>query len=165
MKKSNKENIVDQFLASTPKEVEYFVQHSLDIAFQVSCLLKNNKLSQNQLSNILGKEKSEISKWLSGSHNLTLKTISKLEAALNKQIIFTREEVISRIAPMIYRKLGYSFNEEQLDNLITFYTFSESLELTISNFSRNSYEIEREYQMSNTDTGTSEGNNIPTIAA
>ena len=93
-KEKNKEEIVDQFLDSSSKETEYFVQHTLDIAYQVSSLLKSNKLSQNELSKLLGKEKSEISKWLSGNHNLTLKSISKLEAVLKKQIIFTREELL-----------------------------------------------------------------------
>ena len=95
-KEKNKEEIVDRFLDSTLKETEYFVQHTLDIAAQVSSLLKSKKLSQNELSDLLGKEKSEISKWLSGNHNLTLKSISKLEAMLKKQIIFTREELKGR---------------------------------------------------------------------
>jgi len=51
---------------------------------------------------------------------------------LNKQIIFTREELISRLLPLIYRKVGNAFNKEQLDNLITFYTYSESLDSFIS---------------------------------
>src|ERR1035437_192546 len=128
-KEKKKEDVVDQFLGSTSKETEYFVQHTLDIAYQVSSLLKSNKLSQNDLSKLLGKEKSEISKWLSGNHNLTLKSISKLEGVLKKQIIFTREELICKILPMIYRKLGdHFYNKEQVDNLSTFYSYSESLD-------------------------------------
>jgi transcriptional regulator with XRE-family HTH domain len=142
LKEKKKEDIVGRFLASTPKETEYFVQHTLDIAYQVSELLKSNKLSQNELSKLLGKEKSEISKWLSGNHNLTLKSISKLEAVLKKQIIFTREELICKILPMIYRKLGdHSFNKEQLDNLITFYSYSESLDNFVSPSNRGELKI------------------------
>ena len=161
-KEKNKEEIVDQFLDSSSKETEYFVQHTLDIAFQVSSLLKSNKLSQNELSKLLGKEKSEISKWLSGNHNLTLKSISKLEAVLKKQIIFTREELICKILPMIYRKLGdHSFNKEQLDNLITFYSYSESLdnfvlpsnkgELKVSNSALvSTYDMDKQYPITET---------------
>ena len=140
-KEKSKKEIVDEFLSSTSKDIEYFVQHSLDIACQVSTLLKSNKLTQNDLSKLLGKEKSEISKWLSGNHNLTLKTISKLEAALNKQLLFTREELINRLLPLIYRKVGNAFSKEQLDNLITFYTYSESLDSFISENNNSEIEI------------------------
>ncbi len=39
----SKKEIVDEFLASTPKNIEYFVEHTFDIAFQVSTALKNMK--------------------------------------------------------------------------------------------------------------------------
>jgi len=94
-KVKSKKEIVDEFLASTPKDLEYFVDHTMGIAYQVSNLLKSKNMTKDDLSKILGKDKSEISKWLSGNHNLTLKTISKLEAALGKQLIFTRDEEIS----------------------------------------------------------------------
>jgi len=44
-------------------------------------------MSQKQLADSLKKYEAEISKWLSGTHNLTLKTISKLESVLPINII------------------------------------------------------------------------------
>jgi len=38
------------------------------------------------------KKPSEINKWLKGNHNLTLKTLAKLEAELGEPIIYTTRE-------------------------------------------------------------------------
>ena len=40
----------------------------------------------------MNKKPSEINKWLKGNHNLTLKTLAKLEAELGEPIIYTKTE-------------------------------------------------------------------------
>ena len=40
----------------------------------------------------MNKKPSEINKWVKGNHNLTLKTLAKLEAELGEQIIYTKTE-------------------------------------------------------------------------
>jgi transcriptional regulator with XRE-family HTH domain len=39
------------------------------------------------LAQKLGKTESEVSKWLSGTHNLTLKSIAKIEIALDANLL------------------------------------------------------------------------------
>jgi len=44
-------------------------------------------MSQKELASKLGKRESEVSKWLSGEHNLTVKSLLKMEAVLGKPIV------------------------------------------------------------------------------
>ncbi|TVR89988.1 MAG: XRE family transcriptional regulator [Saprospirales bacterium] len=68
-------------------ENKLFVDNSLDIAVEVNKILDEYGWTQKDLAKKLGKSESEVSKWLSGLHNLTLKSISKIEAVLGRKII------------------------------------------------------------------------------
>lgn len=88
MKTYSKE-VEDFFNEKGPEEVESFVDKNVDIALQVMSILKRKAWTQKDLAKKLGKSESEISKWLSGVHNLTLKSIAKMEAVLEEDIIIT----------------------------------------------------------------------------
>lgn len=75
-----------------PNYVSIFSTKSLDIVDQIHLILNRNGITQKELAERLGKQDSEISKWLSGGHNITLKTISKLEDALDEEIIITKDK-------------------------------------------------------------------------
>lgn len=64
-----------------------YVDHSLAIAKQINLILKKINKNQTYLAKKLGKKESQISKWLTGTHNFTLKTISKIEDVLGESII------------------------------------------------------------------------------
>lgn len=116
-KKLTKAELVDKFLSETPKEFEYFVQHSMEISVRIIELLDKHNLTQREIASKLGKSESEISKWLSGNHNLTLKSISKLESVFNEQIIFTEKEVSEKFNIEITNQLNsllLSMNESIL---------------------------------------------------
>lgn len=61
---------------------------SIDIVERILFLMKEKELNKTGLADQLGKEPSEISKWLSGSHNFTISTLTKIEAALGGDDIF-----------------------------------------------------------------------------
>lgn len=86
--------VFQRILDKTPKEVEIFVRLYGDIVVRVNHLLKENGYSQKKLAEKLEKKPSEISKWLNGEHNLTLKSIAKLEAELGAPIIYIPRQVI-----------------------------------------------------------------------
>jgi hypothetical protein len=44
---------------------------------------------RKKATNLLNKNESEVSKWLTGTHNFTLRSISKIESALGEKIITT----------------------------------------------------------------------------
>lgn len=68
-----------------------FLQRSFEIVTRLNYLLSKEKNSKSKLANRLGKKESQISKWLSGSHNFTLRTISIIESALGHSIIIPND--------------------------------------------------------------------------
>ncbi len=79
-------------LAKITPENRRFVQKNLDIVEQIVSILDARGMSQRELAKRLGKSEAEVSRMLSGLHNLTLKTIAKLEAALEEDIITTPQK-------------------------------------------------------------------------
>ena len=75
----------------TPEEVRIFVRHYTDIVVRIQQLLRDKGLTQKDLADRMNKKPSEINKWLKGNHNLTLKTVAKLEAELGEPLIFTKK--------------------------------------------------------------------------
>ncbi|HTI09700.1 MAG TPA: helix-turn-helix transcriptional regulator [Puia sp.] len=80
----------------TPEEVRIFTRQYTDIVLRINQLLKEKGYTQKDLAKKLNKNPSEINKWLKGNHNLTLKTIAKLEAELGEPIIYTSKEQLRR---------------------------------------------------------------------
>lgn len=85
-----KESPFDRIAARTPLSTKIFVAKALDLAEQVDAILAEKGLSQRDLAKLLGKGDSEVSKWLSGTHNMTLESIAKLEAALEADLVVTK---------------------------------------------------------------------------
>ena len=56
-------------------------------AVKIAKILRGQGKTQRDLARALGKSESEISKWLTGLHNLELRTIYKIEAALGEEVI------------------------------------------------------------------------------
>jgi transcriptional regulator with XRE-family HTH domain len=81
--------IAKKILSETPEEVKIFVRQYTDIVVRIHELMQLKGLTQKDLADRMDKKPSEINKWLKGNHNLTLKTIAKLEAELGGTIIYT----------------------------------------------------------------------------
>lgn len=73
-------------------EVEQFVEKNLAISEKVRLALEAKGWSKTHFAEILGKSPSEVTKWLSGTHNLTLKSIVKMEIALGVDLINLNKE-------------------------------------------------------------------------
>jgi antitoxin component HigA of HigAB toxin-antitoxin module len=75
-------------LADRPLETKIFVQKYLDFVERVHQLMEEKGISQRELAEALGQQPSAISRLLSSdSHNLTLKSIAKLEAFFGQEIM------------------------------------------------------------------------------
>ena len=72
---------------SIPHEIDLFITKSFNIVDRIYEVLLAKNLDQKDLALLLNKNESEISKWMSGTHNFTLKTISRIESALETPII------------------------------------------------------------------------------
>lgn len=92
-----------QSLENIPAETRLFVQFYVNILKRINYLLEIKGYKQKDLAKLLDKKESEISKWLNGEHNLTLKTIAKLQVALEEPII-----TIEPVPPMetAWKKVG-----------------------------------------------------------
>ena len=74
-------------MKNIPQDIQDEVKSSLYIANEIHLILEEKNLRPCDLAKMLNKSESEVSKWLTGLHNFTLKTIAKIEKALNKQIL------------------------------------------------------------------------------
>jgi transcriptional regulator with XRE-family HTH domain len=72
---------------SIPKGIDIFVTRSFDIVDRIHEILRMKNLSQKDLATLLDKKESEVSKWMSGTHNFTLKTLIRIEDILGFPII------------------------------------------------------------------------------
>jgi len=77
----------DKVIARRKPETKIFVSKYLDIVERIHHILVAKGMTQKELAAAMDKRESEVSRWLSGEHNLTLKSIAKLEAALGAEII------------------------------------------------------------------------------
>lgn len=87
MNQMNNSKYFEKIEKEVTEEIIRFVDKSEDISEFIFELLKIKGITQKELAKQLGKNESEISKWLAGSHNFTLKSICKLEVALGAEII------------------------------------------------------------------------------
>ena len=74
-------------LAKIPEDVKKQVDLSWAIADKIDALLKKKGLSQKEFAHLMGKTEPEISRWVGGTHNFTLRTIAKISVVLGVDLI------------------------------------------------------------------------------
>ena len=94
---------VDRLLKSTPKDVKIFVDWYADLVVRINQLLRENDITKKELAEKLDKKPSEISKWLSGEHNFTLRSLAKLSSELGEPLL----EVPKKIARTEFIEDGF----------------------------------------------------------
>lgn len=77
-----------QMVASVPAEVKYEVDLEFAISNRIYELMTQRGLSKLEFAQALGKRPSEITKWLSGQHNFTIRTISMLSNFFGESLIY-----------------------------------------------------------------------------
>jgi transcriptional regulator with XRE-family HTH domain len=70
-------------------EIEKFIEKNLAITEKVRLVMESKGWKSQDLAKAMDKSPSEVSKWLSGMHNITLKSIIKMEQALGIDLIHT----------------------------------------------------------------------------
>lgn len=79
--------VFQQILDETPKDVEIFVSLYAALVLRINQVLQEKRMTQKELAAKMEKSPSEISKWLSGEHNFTLRSIAKLSAELDEILL------------------------------------------------------------------------------
>ena len=73
------------------KEVSPAIKAELDLSFSIAdkidSILKDKGITQKQFAKQIGKTEAEVSRWLSGRHNFTIKTIAKISTELGCDLI------------------------------------------------------------------------------
>jgi len=85
MKKRN--SILNKLRRMRAKYIDIYIDNSYALTERMQSLLDKNNIDQKELAKRLNKKESEISKWMSGSHNFTLKTLAKIEDVLGDKLI------------------------------------------------------------------------------
>lgn len=84
MKRSS---VIDARRSKVSPEIRRGVNLSFLIVDRIYSILEERGLKQKDLALMLGKKESEISKWMRGTHNFTIDTISSIESALGQPIL------------------------------------------------------------------------------
>ena len=78
---------MDDIRCSISPEMKMQMEMSVAIANRIYEILEAKKMTQKDLARLLGKTETEVSRWLSGTHNLTLATICKISSALGEDVV------------------------------------------------------------------------------
>ena len=79
--------IMDSIRSEISPEIKKRMELSVSIANRIYDILEQKGLSQKQFAAMVGKTETEVSRWLSGTHNMTVATIAKISTALGCDII------------------------------------------------------------------------------
>jgi transcriptional regulator with XRE-family HTH domain len=95
---------------SIPHEIDNFVTRSFEIVDRIHEILKAKNLDQKDLALLLGKQESEISKWMSGTHNFTIRTITRIEDVLGFPIVkvLNKEQVRQKYPILVMIDRNYA---------------------------------------------------------
>ena len=86
--------IMDEIRGSISPEMKLHMEMSVAIANRIYEILEAKGMTQKDLAMRLGKTETEVSRWLSGTHNMTLSTICKISAALEEEIVTVPHQVL-----------------------------------------------------------------------
>lgn len=76
-------------------KTKIFVDKYSDLIVRINQILREQGISQKELAENMDKKPSEISRWLSGNQNITLRSIAKLEAELGETLIEIPTKMLS----------------------------------------------------------------------
>lgn len=117
----------EESIASMPEDSKIFVDKSLEIADFIFWIMEQKGMKQKDLAEKMGKSEAEVSKLLAGMHNYTLRSISKIEAALSATIIctprtvrvsFPADSIKNSEYHMVEKKLNIHFPAIQYDTKV-----------------------------------------------
>jgi ribosome-binding protein aMBF1 (putative translation factor) len=79
--------LLDNLLAEITPEQQARTDRKMRIACIIDDAMKAKGLGKKQFADKVGRKPSEITKWLSGTHNFTIETISDIERVLSVRIL------------------------------------------------------------------------------
>ena len=86
---------MDEIRQTISPDMKIQMELSVAIANRIYSILEQRGLSQKDFARLMGKTETEVSRWLSGTHNLTISTISKITSVLGEDIIIPASSSVS----------------------------------------------------------------------
>ena len=74
-------------LNEIPDDVKKEVDWSFAIAERIETVLNERNITHKEWASQIGKTEAEVSRWVSGTHNFTLRTLAKISIALGEDLI------------------------------------------------------------------------------
>lgn len=105
MQKEKNSGFITKYMEQMDQAELDFGQLSLEVAEEIAKKMKDKSLSKADLAKRLGTSRAYVTKILTGDANLSLKTLAKLQNALEAKFEFS---LVSKM------KKGISFDESQL---------------------------------------------------
>ena len=102
--------LMDEVRSTISPEMKLQMELSVAIANRIYEILEARGMSQKDFAKLMGKTETEVSRWLSGTHNLTMATICKISAALGEDVIKVAEyaaEPAYEFEPMVASEPAY----------------------------------------------------------
>lgn len=79
--------LLDKLLAEITPEKQALTDQKMRIACIIDDAMKAKGVGKKQFADKVGRKPSEITKWLSGTHNFTIETLSDIERVLRVKIL------------------------------------------------------------------------------
>ncbi len=79
--------LIDQIYDGIPQETFNFVANRMELALRIDKAMKSKGWSQKEFAAAMHKKPSEISRWLSGTHNFTTDTLWHIEQVLDIRLL------------------------------------------------------------------------------
>ena len=83
----NRNGILEERRSRVNPEIRQTVSLSFRIVDRIHEVLQAKGMKQKDLAQKLGKSEAEISKWMRGTHNFTIDTLTSIEIAIDAPII------------------------------------------------------------------------------
>ena len=80
-------NIYEKAVGNIPLEIRKETALSFSVSDKIHSLLKTGGMTQKEFARRMGKTESEVSVWLSGQHNFTLRTLARISAVLGEDVV------------------------------------------------------------------------------
>lgn len=98
-------------------EVNDFLELSFNIVDRIHDILEAKGWTQKDLAQKMGKNESEISRWMRGTHNFTISTIVKLEHVLGEPILSALKSDEKRQVKTIYETVPVMLDTDSLQHV------------------------------------------------
>ena len=80
-------NVYLEAIKNIPLEIQKETSFSFAVSDKIHTLLTDKGMTQKELAKRMGKTEAEVSVWLSGQHNFTLRTLAKISVVLGEDLI------------------------------------------------------------------------------